>query len=262
MKGEKKNLNWTVKWFKKPKLKNPILIEGLPGIANVGKIAVDFIVEQKKAVKICEFSSYDLPHLVFVREDNLITLPKLELYHCKDGHKEDLLFLIGDVQPNSERACYEFCHALLSVLKDLGTVSIITTGGIGLSKVPKSPKVYCTANDKKIMKEFSKMKQVYPKTYGVVGPIVGVTGLLLGIAGEYGIPSIALLSETFAHPMYFGMKSARAILNVLNEKFTLKLNMKNLDSEIADIEKEILMRTKQLSELDKAKKEKSLNYIG
>ena len=29
------------------KLKNPILIEGLPGIANVGKIAVDFMIDER-----------------------------------------------------------------------------------------------------------------------------------------------------------------------------------------------------------------------
>lgn len=29
-----------------PKLNSPILIEGLPGIGNVGKIAADFLVEE------------------------------------------------------------------------------------------------------------------------------------------------------------------------------------------------------------------------
>ena len=33
------------------KLNNPVLIEGLPGIGNVGKIAADFIVEELKGEK-------------------------------------------------------------------------------------------------------------------------------------------------------------------------------------------------------------------
>src|SRR3989344_5591518 len=33
-----------------PTLHNPLLIEGLPGIGNVGKIAVDFLVEELKAI--------------------------------------------------------------------------------------------------------------------------------------------------------------------------------------------------------------------
>ena len=33
---------------KMPKMKNPILIEGLPGIGNVGKIAIDFMIDELK----------------------------------------------------------------------------------------------------------------------------------------------------------------------------------------------------------------------
>ena len=36
---------------KKVKIKNPVLLEGLPGIGNVGKIAADFIIEEIKAKK-------------------------------------------------------------------------------------------------------------------------------------------------------------------------------------------------------------------
>ena len=44
----------TVKYVeKKPKLNNPILIEGLPGIGNVGKLAVEHLIEMTKAKKIC-----------------------------------------------------------------------------------------------------------------------------------------------------------------------------------------------------------------
>ena len=48
-------MSWKIKQFgKKPKLKNPTLIEGLPGIGNVGKIAADFIVDELKAKKDSE----------------------------------------------------------------------------------------------------------------------------------------------------------------------------------------------------------------
>ena len=50
-----------------PKLNKPILIEGLPGIGNVGKIAVDFLIEELKAKKIYSFFSYKFPHSVFCK---------------------------------------------------------------------------------------------------------------------------------------------------------------------------------------------------
>ena len=263
MNEEKKNTNWQCKWVAKPKqpYSNPVLIVGVPGIANVGKIAVDFIIEQKKAKKIAEFFSFDLPHLVFVREDNLAYLPKLEVYACK-GTKEDLIFLGGDVQPSNERSCYEFCHTVIDLAQELGVKSIVTTGGIGLAKVPKNPQIYCTATDQKIIAEFTKIAKVNPQTHGVVGPIVGVTGVLIGVSRERGIPAIALLGETFSHPMYLGMTGARALLQVLNQRFSLKLNLKNLDAEILGLENEIALKTKELTDIDKLKKDQKLTYIG
>ena len=75
---------WTVEQFgKKPKLNKPIFIEGLPGIGNVGKVTVDFIVDELKAKKLYEISSYTFPHSVFVNEDNLVELPKIELFYKK-----------------------------------------------------------------------------------------------------------------------------------------------------------------------------------
>lgn len=53
---------------KVPKLSNVILIEGLPGIGNVGKIAIDFIVNELKAKSFADISSYDMPNSVFVNE--------------------------------------------------------------------------------------------------------------------------------------------------------------------------------------------------
>jgi proteasome assembly chaperone (PAC2) family protein len=58
------------------------------------------------------FFSYDLPNSVFVNENNLVELPKIEMYHKKINGK-DFLFLAGDVQPSSERASYVFSELIL-----------------------------------------------------------------------------------------------------------------------------------------------------
>ena len=83
---------------KSPILKSPVLIEGLPGIGNVGKVAVDFIIEEVGAEKMCEIFSYKLPHSVFVNDANLVELPSISLY-SKRIKKKDFIFLAGDVQP-------------------------------------------------------------------------------------------------------------------------------------------------------------------
>ena len=60
---------WTVVTKGKlPELDNPLLIEGLPGIGNVGTVVVDFLIDEMKAIKLFEFESYTFPHSVFVNE--------------------------------------------------------------------------------------------------------------------------------------------------------------------------------------------------
>ena len=39
-------MSWIVKEYKKIKATKPILIEGLPGIGNVGKVAIDFLIDE------------------------------------------------------------------------------------------------------------------------------------------------------------------------------------------------------------------------
>ncbi len=255
--------NWRVNEFCKPKLKDSIFIEGLPGIGNVGKVVIDFIVDELKAEKICEITSNTFPHSVFVNEENLVELPKIELFY-KRIEGRDLLFMGGDVQPIDETSSYDFSEKVLDLIQDFGTKEIITLGGIGLGEIPKKPKIYCTGNSKDMIEKY-KGSKVQSKLYGVVGPIVGVSGLLLGLASQRKINAIALLAETYGHPMYLGVKGAKEVLGVLNENLSLGVNVDKLEKEIAYIEKQITKRSKELGDLPKMGLKKGsgqVNYIG
>jgi len=261
---------WKIEQFGKiPKLDNPIFIEGLPGIGNVGKVAVDFLIDEIKAKKLYEITSYTFPHSVFVNEDNLVELPIVEIFYKKTNGKNDLLLLGGDVQPVDEISSYEFSEKILDIVEKLHGKEVITLGGIGLAEIPKKPKVYCTGNTKKIIEKY-KSDLVSNKLYGVVGPIVGVSGLLLGLASKRNIDAISFLAETYGHPMYLGIKGAKEILKVLDKKLGLNIDINKLDREIKDIETEIMKKTEQLSEVTKQiamkkfqkKFGKDIDYIG
>src|SRR3989344_445062 len=159
-----------VEHIAKPILKNPVLIEGLPGIGNVGKIAMDFLIENVKAKKITNIYSHYFPHSVFINEKNLIDLPVISLYHA-NINKQDFLFLAGDIQPIDEPSCYEFCDLIMDFVTEHKGKEVITLGGIGLQKIPKKPKVYITGTNKNYVKTFPHASD---KIYGIVGPIIGV----------------------------------------------------------------------------------------
>ncbi len=256
---------------KLPKLNKPVLMEGLPGIGNVGKIAVDFLIEELKAKKLYSFFSHRFPHSVFVNEDNLVEMPKIEIYYKKfKGEKKDLLLLTGDIQPIDEESCYTFCEEILKIAGKYNCSEIITTGGIGLQHVPDKPKVYCTANDLKLYQEYVKKGMLVEKDiFGIVGPIVGVSGILLGLGKKRKVKAASLLAETFGNPLYLGIKGAKEILRVLEKRFTLGVNLKKLSKDITEVENELIQKTQEwasdeLAHLQagaKAKK-KDVHYIG
>lgn len=236
-----------------PKLNNPLLIEGLPGIGNVGKIATDFLVEELKAKKLYSFFSHKFPHTVFINEDNLVEMPKVEMFYkafngpnSHGSKKRDLLLLTGDIQPIDEESCYAFCEEIIRIAKQFNCSEIITTGGIGLQQVPEKPRVFCTANDQKLFDDFARGEMlVESDIFGIVGPIIGVSGVLLGLGKKRSIKGVALLAETFAHPLYLGVKGAKEIIRVLEKKFGYGLDLNHMNKEILAIEKEISKRTKE-----------------
>jgi uncharacterized protein (TIGR00162 family) len=265
-------MNWHFKLIPKkiPKLKNPVLIEGLPGIGNVGKIAVDFIVDSKKGKKIYDVFSYYFPHSVFVNEKNLVELPKIEIYHVK-AKKRDILILAGDVQPADEKSCYQFCDSLLDLMKKLNCSEIITLGGIGLQKIPKEPKIFVTGVEKSVVDNFASKHDVNKNLYGIVGPVIGVTGVLTGLSGRRGLRCVSLLAETYGHPMFLGVNGAREMLKVLDKEFKIGLDLKKLDKEIRELELDMVKKANELSEVSKKSaikklsgklKDEELNYIG
>jgi uncharacterized protein (TIGR00162 family) len=253
-----------------PKLNKPILIVGLPGIGNVGKIAADFIIDETKAKMLYNVFSYELPNSVFVNDSNLIELPTIEMYGRKGTKGKDLIILTGDVQPAEETSSYEFCEKVLDVAEKLKVSLVITLGGIGLSDVPKKPQLFCTGNAPNVIKDFKKGLKLNEKLYGIVGPIIGVSGLMVGLAGKRKLPAVCMLAETLGHPAYLGIQGAREIVKALNKKIGLNIKISRVDKEIADIESEILSRTQELSKLSKqaalkkmqGRVYKEMSYIG
>ncbi len=255
---------WTVDYEKNApkKLNKPILIEGLPGIGHVGKVAIDYVIDELKAKKLATFFSYTMPNSVFINEKNIVELPTIEMYY-KKMKKQDLLLLSGDVQPLDEQSCYSFTDAVLDLFQKFTGTEVITTGGIGLSQVPREPKIFCTGTNKEIIEKYSRNSNVRTKLHGLIGPIVGVSGTLLGVSARRKIPAVTLLVETLQHPLYLGVKEARELVKFLNERLKLNLNLQNLDKEIKQIEKEVMKKSQEFAKVQEAKKQtETKSYIG
>jgi len=244
---------------KMPKLTNPLLIEGLPGIGNVGKLAVEHLIDTINAKKFAEIYSKDFPPQVFINSDGTIDLVKNEFYYWKAEKKDqrDLILLTGDYQGLSSRGQYELVESVLDVCDDLGVTELFTLGGYGLGHDISKPKVLCATTHKKLVKEMKKHGAVFKKNEPG-GGIVGASGLLLGLGKLRKLHGTCFMGET---PGYLvDPKSAKAVLKIL-------MSITHIDVDLSALEdkaKEIEQIAQQLKEIEGSSTEKTedLKYIG
>jgi len=73
--------------LKKPKLHNPLFVEGLPGVGNVGRIASGYLIEELKAEKFAElYSSHFMP-FVLLHQSSAVHVLKNEFYYWRAKKK-------------------------------------------------------------------------------------------------------------------------------------------------------------------------------
>ena len=244
---------------KMPKLIDPILIEGLPGIGNVGKLAVEHLIDTIKAKKFAELYSKDFSPQVFINSNGTIELVKNEFYYWKaeKENQRDLILLTGDYQGLSSRGQYELVERILDVCEELGVKELFTLGGYGLGHEISKPKVLCATTHKDLVKEMKKHGAVFKKNEPG-GGIVGASGLLLGLGKLRKLKGTCFMGET---PGYLvDPKSAKAVLKILMSITNIKVDL----SALEDKAKEIEQIAQQLKEIEGSSSEKpeDLKYIG
>jgi len=244
---------------KKPKLNNPLLIEGLPGIGNVGKLAVEHLIDSINATKFAELYSKDFPPQVFINPDGTIELVKNEFYFWKRKKKnqKDLILLTGDYQGLSSQGQYELVEMILDISQEFGVKEIFTLGGYGLGHDIRDPKVLCATTDKYLEKIMKKHGAIFKKNEPG-GGIVGASGLLLGLGKLRGLVGTCFMGET---PGYLvDPKSAKAVLKIIMKITNVDVNLSALEKKAKEIE-HIAHQLKEMESISKDKSEE-LKYIG
>jgi uncharacterized protein (TIGR00162 family) len=242
----------------KPELSNPIMIEGLPGVGNVGKLAAEHLVDQLKAVKFLEIFSKFFPPQVLVSDSGVIKLVSNEMYYVKrPDAKNDLVILIGDYQGLTSDGQYELSDRTLQIAKELGVGMTYTLGGYGLGKLIERPRVLGAVTDDALVEEMKQFGVTFSKGEPGSG-IVGASGLLLGLGKIMGMRSVCLMGETSGY--FVDPKAAQAVLEVLSKILEVKLDFTDLEDKAQQID----MLTSKLkeSEPQPEPRKEDLGYIG
>ena len=179
------------RYFFEPQLETPILVEGLPGFGNVGRIAAQFLIEFTHAKVFAELYSPFFPDYVIVNKNGTCRPPHYE-FHVASAEGKQFIILTGDSQPSLEDllAHYDLCDEILDFAEKYGCKFVATMGGV---PAPKSEgEVYVAATSPKLAAETVAKGAIL---YGS-GRIMGATGLLLGLAKNRGWKGICLLGAT------------------------------------------------------------------
>lgn len=251
--------NDTIIISKTVKLRDPILIEGLPGIGLVGKLAAEHMIKELGAVKFAELYSGHFPHQVLMLRKGIMRMLKNKFYYVK-GKKRDIIIVVGDVQAVTPESQFAVCGEILDFFGKQGGKTIYTLGGYGIGKVIEKPRVFGAAT------HMTKVKEL--KKYGIVfgeakGSIIGAAGLLLGLGKLRGMSGACIMGET--HGGYVDAKSAQSVLEVLSKVLDIKINLAKLEERAKESER-FMKRIEKEAEKQKQVQEgaitgKDLTYI-
>jgi len=221
-------------------LKNPILIEGFPGLGMVGNIATDYLVKQLKAQKMATLYSPHFPYHVLVDKAGSARLLSGEFYFWKNETGEnDFILLTGDSQPQTIEGQFEVANIILDFAEQQKVQTLVTLGGYR-NEVEGTPNVVAVSTNPKLFEQALKAKAISSEA-GT--PIVGTAGLLLGLAKFRKLDAVCLLGETRGYLP--DPKTAKAILVVLQRMLNVAVDLKGLDEEI-ERSKEILGRMQDI----------------
>jgi uncharacterized protein (TIGR00162 family) len=225
-----------IRWIEKVQLNDPVLVEGLPGVGNVGKLAADYLKEKLDAKPLATIYSKFFPPQVYVNEDGLTRLVSQELsYRRAAGPKErDLLLLGGDYQGITPEGQYELTERVLSVAHSLGAKELYTLAGFAQGRVIETPRVLGAATSPERVEAMKKFGVVFSRN-DPGGGLIGASGLFLGLGRLYDMHGVCLMGETSGY--FVDPRSAEAVLRVLTKILAIEVDFSDLEAKAKEIDR-------------------------
>jgi uncharacterized protein (TIGR00162 family) len=225
-----------IRTLEKVDLRDPVLIEGLPGVGNVGKLAADYLREQLKAKPLATIYSKFFPPQVYVNEEGIIRLVSNDLHYWKGPPTapRDILVLGGDYQGISPEGQYEITQRVLDYCHDLGVREVFTLAGFAQGRVVDDPRVLGAATKPEQVEAMKKFGVVFSRN-DPGGGLIGASGLFLGLGRLLGMEGVCLMGETSGY--FVDPRSAQAVLKVLAKILEVEIDFTALEAKAHEIDR-------------------------
>ncbi|MBY8981525.1 MAG: PAC2 family protein [Candidatus Lokiarchaeota archaeon] len=258
--------------FTQKDFNNPICILGMPGIADVGKFAIDTLIGQLNAINYVDIIFDDYPAGAIV-DDSLLSAPKAEILVWKDPNNvRDIMLITADAQSLTPKGIYKISNFLSEIIFQSGIKLIIALGAYPVSSnrlKSKIPKIFITSTCKDLIEKFLSSNNCEKIQKGV---IIGANGLIPTLAkARFNIDGLVMLAETdnlaIINEDITDLKASITLLDFLKRSFSLPINKKYSLENLDDISKNLQIKRDQLEKnldtiriIDTEDKKKSL-YI-
>jgi len=252
-----------VVWVKRDlEFNDPLVVEGFPGLGYIGRITVDYIVNKLQAVEFARLYTPYFPQHVLVDAYGEANLLKASFYHwSRPNDGRSVILVSGDSQAQTVEGQYRLASTILGFTRKLGARMILCVGGYE-AYVDGRPKLYVAGTDPEIVERVASMGV----EIGRVGsPIVGLAGVMLGIAKFYDMKGIAILVET---PGYYpDVVAAKEAVLFISKYIGVDIDVSDLEVYAAKLSQtlrgfeEVAEELKQLSESARITDRGRLTYI-
>ncbi|NWF96705.1 MAG: PAC2 family protein [Candidatus Thorarchaeota archaeon] len=220
-------------------LKDPVGIVGLPGIANVGRIAVESLIEMLDAQVVLEFFSDDFPPRVAVK-NGISQFPRssVSVYRAAPDEPHDLVMLSADYQPSSSQGVFAYADFVSREFQSYGVRHIYALAAYEqeyrdfFSSYPRSPRVFISASSDQLLQRLSGIQDAVVTLDGVIN---GANGFIPSWAATmYDMDGACLLGETLG-VIKADYRAARAVLQVLSDHLGVSLDLEQLDEPVGHV---------------------------
>ncbi|MFH0970972.1 MAG: PAC2 family protein [Candidatus Micrarchaeota archaeon] len=213
-----------IREVEKLKLKNPIMIEGFPGIGMIGTISASYLAEKLGMRVVGYISSSHFPPIAAIHD--YVPVSPARIYASE---KYNLIVLFSEFVIPSEVA-YALSQKILKYAKEKGCKEIYSLAGIA-SDAPQD-KIFGIGSTPQAVERLKKAGVEVIKE----GATQGVSGLLIAECASEKFQAANLLVQT-SQPME--PKGSAKLLTKLSEMIKVPIDVKPLVAEGTVIEDKI-----------------------
>ncbi|MBV0923270.1 proteasome assembly chaperone family protein [Halomicroarcula limicola] len=241
-----------------PELADPVLVEGLPGVGHVGKLAAEHLLEELESELVRRVYSTHFPPQVSIDEGRT-QLACAEFHAVTPEDGQDMLVLSGNHQAQDSQGHYGLTDTFLDVAEDFGVERVFALGGVPTGELIEEYDVLGATTTDDLVETLEDAGVAFREDEPA-GGIVGVSGLLLGLGERRDVPAACLMGETSGYLV--DPKSAQAVLEILQSVVDFDVDYESLE-ERADEMEEVVRKIQEMEQQNApSPADEDLRYIG